>query len=327
VESSEAAPPPRGVGVTDGGPEVSVVLPTARGGAFLREAVTSVLEQSLADFELVIVADGCEDAMADIEGRDDRIRVIRQARRGVSVARNVGIRVARAELVAFLDDDDRMLPARLEAQTDALRCRPDAGLCHSQFRVIDGEGVPGPVGHARDVQYLDLLRGEVHVLLPTIMVRKALLEEVGGFDSILRTGEDIEVLYRLAREGELVFLSAVLTEYRRHGANTSGDIRRAAENLTAVLRKHRRVDERAGRAPEVAAANEGLAWAARYGATGAILDGRRAWHDHDVVGAVQGLYRAARLSPVEAATDLVGNRRAFRALLNRRVRPAQIGFP
>jgi glycosyltransferase involved in cell wall biosynthesis len=289
-------------------PRFSVVIPSARGGAYLREAVSSVLAQSFTDFELIVIADGCEDDLVDVEALDQRIRVIRQANRGESVARNVGIRIAHGELLAFLDDDDRMLPGRLAAQIEAMESQPEAGLCHTQYRVIDEKGMPGQVGHARNVQYRDLLRGEVDVLLPTIAVRRSLLEEVGAFDSAQRTGQDLEVIYRIARESMLVFLPEILTEYRRHSSNASASMRQGAQDVKALLTKHLRLADQQGRTQDATAARQGLDWVAHYGAAAALVDGRIAWKRRDLPRVARCLAGAMRLSPAATLADLVGNR-------------------
>ena len=275
---------------------VSVVIPTARGGTYLREAVDSVLAQSLEDFELIVVADGEDVDLSGLDGVDDRVVVIRQPNRGPSVARNVGIRATRAELVAFLDDDDRMLPERLRVQVDAMVDRADIGLCHTQFTVIYGEGAPAgsgddvQVGFASDVQYIDLLRGQAHVLLPASMLRKRLLEEVGMFDASMRLGEDLDVIYRMARESRLAFLPEVHTEYRRHGANASGDIRKDAQTLAALLTKLRRLELSSGRAAEVEATHEGLVWARKYEAAGALGELGEAWGQRDIPAVATSLF-------------------------------------
>ena len=128
-------------------PSVSVIIPSYRGGKFLREAVASVQSQTLQDLEIVIVLDGCEDDLSDIEQSDQRVRVVRQRRRGASIARNVGIAQANSELIAFLDDDDRMLPDRLSRQLEAMK-DGDVGLCHTECRAIDEDGRPMPFGDA-----------------------------------------------------------------------------------------------------------------------------------------------------------------------------------
>jgi glycosyltransferase involved in cell wall biosynthesis len=130
-------------------PVVSVVIPSLRGGRLLREAVASVQSQTLKDWELIIVCDGCEDDLSAIEKSDQRVRVFQQRNRGVSIARNVGIGHSRSELVAFLDDDDRMLPDRLLAQSGAMSDQ-SIGLCHTQFRVIDESGVIVEIGESKE---------------------------------------------------------------------------------------------------------------------------------------------------------------------------------
>jgi glycosyltransferase involved in cell wall biosynthesis len=299
-----------------------VVIPTNRGGAYVRESVGSVLAQTFTDLELIIVSDGCPDDLTDLEVLDDRIRIIRQENRGVSVARNVGIHAARSDLIAFIDDDDRMRPERIEAQYELMERRADLGLCHTQFRLIDEDGAPGSLGYAGDVQYVDLLHGDVHILLPTTMMRKSLLEEIGMFDPSLTMGEDLDQIYRVARQSPLGFLPEELTEYRRHGSNASGNELRNAYALLTLLRDYRWQAE-AHHRPDVAAAAEvGIASVSRYGATGAVLDARAAWRRHDVPLTMHSIATAVRLSPTEAARDLVTQRPVVRRLLRVRDRGA-----
>lgn len=293
---------------------VSVLIPTYRGGAYLREAVQSVLAQTFTDFELVIVSDGCPDPLDDLEQLDPRIRLLRQQNRGESVARNVGMRACGTDLVAFLDDDDRMLPRRLELQLAAMEAAPEAGLCHSQFRFIDAEGKVINEGYSADVQYLDLLRSYVTILMPTTMMRRSRVEEVGTFDSMLRTGQDLEVIFRVARVHRLAFVPEVLVEYRLHATNASADSYRAGNDLRRILRTHLMAAELARDPERVAAATLGLKRSRSYVAKGAIKHARTAWRQRDLQAFAQHLGQAARLSPAETARDLVGNRRPLRAL-------------
>ena len=180
-------------------PTVSVVIPSYRGGPYLREAVDSITRQSFDEWETIVVADGLTEDMSDLE-RDPRVRVIRQRQRGTSIARNVGVASARAALVAFLDDDDRMVGERLHAQVVAMRDE-NIVLCHSQIRLIDDQGAVYKPGYIRDYQYLDLLRIEGTPHLSASMVRRSVFEEVGGFTPLLRAGEDMDFIFKVAREG------------------------------------------------------------------------------------------------------------------------------
>ncbi len=135
-------------------PRASVVIPNFHGGELLREAIDSVRAQTLADWELIIVCDGSTDDLSDLERSDPRVRVFYQRIRGVSIARNVGIRHARSALVALLDDDDRMMPDRLGVQV-AVMDDTSIGLCHTQFRLIDERGTAIGEGASRESRYVD----------------------------------------------------------------------------------------------------------------------------------------------------------------------------
>jgi glycosyltransferase involved in cell wall biosynthesis len=136
-------------------PTVSVVIPWHRGGPYLREAIASIQAQTLDDWEVNIVSDGCDEDLSDPVEADRRLRLFTQRRRGQAVVRNVGIGHTRSDLVAFLDEDDRMLPDRLLAQVEAMR-HPSVGLCHSQIQVIDTHGAVTRMGRSRETQYGDL---------------------------------------------------------------------------------------------------------------------------------------------------------------------------
>jgi len=197
---------------------VSVIIPSYRGGTYLREAIASVQAQTLAEWELIIVLDGCDDDLADVVSGDARIRVFRHEQRGVSVTRNVGIMHAGSDLIAFLDDDDRMLPERLALQVDSME-DTDIGLCYSQHRYIDADGEIIAQGRSGPAQYTDLLRGGTDVLLGSMMVRRSMILELGGFNPLLPVAEDLDLIFRIARVSKTAFLPEVLLEYRQHGDN------------------------------------------------------------------------------------------------------------
>src|SRR5207302_689224 len=111
-------------------PLISVLLPVRDGARYLREALASVLAQTLADFELLVVDDGSEDETPAILAgvADGRLRAIRQDRLGLVAALNRGIEEARAPLLARMDADDVSLPERLERQAAYLDARPEVAL-------------------------------------------------------------------------------------------------------------------------------------------------------------------------------------------------------
>jgi glycosyltransferase involved in cell wall biosynthesis len=202
-------------------PLVSVVIPTSRGGPYLRESVASVQTQTIDDWEVIIIADGIDEDLSDLES-DPRVRVFRQRRRGVCIARNIGVDLATSDLVAFLDDDDRILPDRLRAQAAVMTSDETVGLCHSQARIIDRDGniVPNAGEGARASTYEEYLRLDGLSMIGASMVRKSVFVELGGFNPLFRVGEDFDLILRFSRESKVVFMPEVLLEYRHHDTNS-----------------------------------------------------------------------------------------------------------
>jgi glycosyltransferase involved in cell wall biosynthesis len=202
-------------------PAVSVVIPTYNRGRGVERAVTSVLDQSFADLELLVVDDGSDDGTAQrLVGRDQRLRCHRQPNRGPAAARNAGIRIAQAPIVAFLDADNRWLPDHLGVVHAVLGLHPEAvlaGTC-AGFR-IEGREEPA------DATLVDglpeaLVSNRVGYVSGVAVRREALLE-VNGFDEEMEVGEDDDLWLRLAMRGPFAFVRR-RTIVRRH---THGGLR------------------------------------------------------------------------------------------------------
>jgi GT2 family glycosyltransferase len=187
-----------------GAPAVSIVVPTYQRRALVRRAVASVLAQTRAQFEVIVVDDGSTDgtreALADL---DERVRCVWQPNRGVAAARNVGIGLARAPIVAFLDSDNTWLPDHLETITAVLERFPRAVLVSTCPRgVIAGRDA---VERARLVEVLPDAVGQVG-FISGVAVRRAALEAVGRFDERLRVGEDRDLWLQLSLRGPFALL-------------------------------------------------------------------------------------------------------------------------
>jgi len=193
----------------DGGPHVSVVVPTYNRAGLLRPAIKSVLAQTFTDYELIVVDDGSTDDTEEIlrEFSDRRMRVVRSdVNQGAPQARNRGIEAARGEWVAFLDSDDEWLPQRLEVQMDLLaRQSPGqaaVGYCLCQVH----ECLTGKVSQPQETLaegdvFEHLLRDRRPKTTSAFIVRRDALLDVGGFDEDLGSGEDIDLLLRLSQRG------------------------------------------------------------------------------------------------------------------------------
>ena len=180
---------------------VSVILPTYNRGWIVEEAVESVLQQDMAGFELIVVDDGStDDTPIRLAAYDDRLRVIRQANRGVSAARNAGIRAASGNLIALLDSDDAWLPKKLVAQVDYFDRYPKALICQTdEIWIRNGVRVnPGKRHRKEGGMIFERSLGLCLVSPSAVMMRKSLLDEVGLFDENLPACEDYDLWLRIA---------------------------------------------------------------------------------------------------------------------------------
>ena len=213
-------------------PQVSVIIPAYNAGPYLRTAIDSVLAQTLADVEIIVVDDGSNDDTANIAASfGERVRLLRQDNAGVSAARNRGIEAARADFVAFLDADDwYLLPTKLASQAALLAARPEVGIVHSGWRLVNEQGdVKAERRPWQRVPVLDLQGWLLwQPALPSaMMVRRQALAQVGGFDPRLAHAEDIDLALRLTLAGyATAWLEEVTVAYRQHGSSAT---RRVAE--------------------------------------------------------------------------------------------------
>jgi len=224
-------------------PRVSVVIPVFNLRDYLGLAIESALDQTLAPehVEVIVVDDGSTDGSGEVAERySPRVRYARQDNRGLSAARNAGIRLSRGSFIAFLDADDRMLPEKLEAQLAAFASHPEVGLVYSGWYYVDEAGARLPQrGWSR--QAGDVLRDLVlgNLLHPhAALVRRALVEQAGGFDETLTSVEDWDLWLRISRRGCLWHcVDRPLIEYRIRQGSMHQDAARMLENRLRVLDK------------------------------------------------------------------------------------------
>jgi glycosyltransferase involved in cell wall biosynthesis len=197
-------------------PLVSVVIPTVWLNDHFRQALDSILTQTLGDIEIVVVLDGIED-VDGVVPCDDRVVVVHhQTRRGTPAALNSGVAAARAPFIARLDADDLAVPDRLEKQLAHFLSRPDLVLLGSGAAVVDSSGVrTGHVDVPVDGIPVAMLRRNAFVH-SSVMIRRAALELVGGYDERCVRMQDYDLWLRLASVGGVANLSDELVSYRVH---------------------------------------------------------------------------------------------------------------
>jgi glycosyltransferase involved in cell wall biosynthesis len=210
-------------------PLVSVVIPAYNAERTIPSTLASVLSQTLGDLEVIVVDDGSIDNTAKVASSlgDDRVRVIRQDNTGHAGARNTGTAAAKGKYVAVVDADDLWLPHKLERQFAILRAAPAIRALHASAVHVDDSLDPlfiGPCPNGRNV-LLDVLcfRGLPGIMC-TLIVERALLDQVGGFDPSLIILQDWDLAIKLARRQELYSTSEPLALYRVHEGNQSKDL-------------------------------------------------------------------------------------------------------
>ena len=228
-------------------PLVSVVMPAYNVEWCVGRAVDSVLAQDYRARELIVVNDGSTDGTrAVLEAYGSEITLINQANRGMSAARNVAIRKAGGTHIAFLDADDRWLPAKLLRQVELMQSRPEIGFCSTAVRVEDDEGKLLNVWrcHGGGTAMLETIFAENAAIAggcSAVMVRKELFDEVGLFDESLRGFEDPDLWMRLAAVTGYSCIDETLAVILRRQKSVSRNLDAMRGSTLESMRKNRQL--------------------------------------------------------------------------------------
>ncbi len=227
-------------------PRVSVIIPTRDRAASAERAVRSALAQSFTDLEVIVVDDGSSDDTGARLGvvADERLQVLRRevASGRPGVARNVGIAVAKGELLAFLDDDDLWYPEKLAEQVAHLDAHPDCALVSSRCRWTGAEERVWPDEPVSDYGHDELIRANV-IACSMVLVRADIVRRLEGFavSERLRLGEDWDLWLRITQHHGFRVLPAIHGEYAVH---THGISRHRARDLWGRIAVLSRLAER-----------------------------------------------------------------------------------
>ena len=207
---------------------VSWLVPVYNAAPYLEHSLQSIRDQTYTDFDVIVVDDGSTDRSWDIIQRfcaaDSRFCSVAKPNSGIIDALNLGLSHCTGDYVARMDGDDICEPRRLEVQVRFMDSHPGCVVAGSRIVVIDEKGRtlrnaastvwkrPGPTGFPPR---------SVTLTHPTILVRTAVIREVGGYRHGFFAAEDYDLLFRLARKGELVELSERLLHYRVHSRSES----------------------------------------------------------------------------------------------------------
>ena len=226
--------------LSQGKPQVSVVIPVYNGERYLAAAIDSVFAQTYQNFEIIVIDDGSKDNTSKVlQQYGDRIRAVYQTNRGVAIARNHGIKLAQGKWIAFLDADDIFLPDKLASQLAFAASHPHLGMIHSGWRRVDEAGnlltVVEPWHEIPQLTLESWLRWKP-VLPSAMLFQREWLDKSGGFDPRFPPAEDTELVLRLAAMGcEAAWLPQVTVNYRQHAASAMHKGLPQARSLSAVI--------------------------------------------------------------------------------------------
>jgi len=234
---------------------VSVVIPAFNAERFLGEAIESVLAQTYAPLETIVVDDGSSDGTLEIARAYGEVTVIEQPNAGPSAARNRGFAASRGDFIAFHDSDDLMTPDKIEVQAGVLIEEPEVGcvLAEQELLIEPGAEMPFWVEGSK-VQTMmpprpPELEGEPLVHPMTLVVRREVFEQVGGFDQSMRAAEDFDWMLRASEEGiEIARLSDVLLRRRVHADSLTQDAAAARVGLFRAFKS--RIERHRARAAD-----------------------------------------------------------------------------
>jgi hypothetical protein len=281
---------------------VSAVIPAFNAAATLDRTIASVRSQDWPALEIVVVDDGSTDDTAAIGRRhaaeDPRVRLVRQANRGLAGARNAGIREARGAFIAPVDADDLWHPTKVARQMRRMaEIGPSCGMVYTLSRWIDAEdrvfadtGVPGFEGraHLRTMVVNPVRNGSA------LLLRRAAIDQAGGYpEELHRDGlrgcEDYYLQSAVAQRWAIGVVPLWLTGYRKSRAGMSGDYRRMKRSLIAAVRLL------VARFPETTRTAAAAAEAVAYGESAVVS--MREWR---LLEALDHLARGVGRSPLVA---------------------------
>jgi len=236
---------------TESPPLVSVYVISHNYGRFLEQAVESVLAQNNGDFEVIIIDDGSTDETPAVLAKyahDERVSLILQQNKGLTVTNNIALRAARGDYIMRLDGDNYLHPdaiGRLRAELDA---DPALGMVFPDYFEVDEDGQVLTEVRRHDFDDVTMMDQPAHGACT--MIRRQCLEEIGGYDETLGCQDGYDLWIRFIEHYKVKNINQALFYYRQHGASLTRDEQQLLDTRAAILERHAR---RRGRHLNVAA--------------------------------------------------------------------------
>jgi len=206
-------------------PRISVIIPSFNSGRFLRQALTSVLDQVPRPHEILVQDGGSTDETASIlQSFGDRAAYVSAPDQGQSDALNKALARATGDIVLWLNADDVLLPGSIEAATAAFASDPELAFAYGDFDIIDGAGTLVRTYQSSPYSWTRVYRRGCYIFSGSLFVRRRSLIDIGAFDPTLRACMDFDLLLRLDGTGRSRHLGRTIGQFRMHRANKSSNM-------------------------------------------------------------------------------------------------------
>jgi glycosyltransferase involved in cell wall biosynthesis len=225
-----------------GGPRplVSVVIACHNQGGVLGEAVRSAVARAVR-VEIIVVDDGSTDHTAAVARGLGDVTLIRQVDRGLTTARNRGLRAASGEFVIFLDAGDRLLAGAIDSAVRALAARPDCAMAYGRYIMVDADGRTSPspeIPAVRSGHHAALLQTNLIAMPATAIFRRVAVVAAGGFSEGFGGAAEYDLYLRLSRNAPIHDHGLLVAARRREARSPAGDPGRMLRETLAVLARN-----------------------------------------------------------------------------------------
>ena len=219
-------------------PLVSIIVPTFNRAQLVKEAISSVLNQTYRNFEIIVIDDNSTDNTAELISKinDGRIYYFRlKKNQGAPAARNLGLKKASGQLIAFLDSDDQWVSKKLEKQIALFEREQQIGLVYTGIKFINSQFERILVPKVRGDISKSILKKNYVGPTSSVVIKKALIDEVGGFDVTLPSCQDWDLFIRIGQVCEIDYIAEPLVLYFEHEGT------RISTNPKAVVTGHLKI--------------------------------------------------------------------------------------
>jgi glycosyltransferase involved in cell wall biosynthesis len=231
-------------------PKVSVLMPAYNAGKYISESIDSIIAQTFAEWELVIVDDASTDdtwkKATKYKKKDPRVKVFRNSKNlGISVTRNKLIGLSKGNYIAWQDADDISLPSRIESQFLFMENHPRVGICGGFLEFFSDKGIISTRKYdTSDKELRKKIFFQSPVAQPGAMLRKSVLERAGTFNPELRQAEDADLSFRIGMHAEFANIPNVVIRYRVN--DNSATLSKLRENIADTLKVRKWAFEKYG---------------------------------------------------------------------------------